>query len=203
MNNEYESTCKGEGLTFNFNVHQIVRLYFKSEYYCSLTSCWKVWWTWQWFYIVFHVCELETYNILGGPSWSWSYGSCMYNYLCNQCECKSHSGQVYHPTRHVLHCHITDNFKVATSQTKFRMPYNNHIISCPITSMRYCHFTRSWSYGSCMYNYLCNQCECKSHSGQVYSIHYVIKFVSDIRQVDHEGPPKIFYVSSSHTCDRF
>ena len=20
-----------------------------------------------------------------GPSWSWSYGSCIYNYLCNQC----------------------------------------------------------------------------------------------------------------------
>jgi len=19
------------------------------------------------------------------PSWSWSYGSCIYNYLCNQC----------------------------------------------------------------------------------------------------------------------
>jgi len=24
-------------------------------------------------------------NLLGGPSWSWSYGSCIYNYLCNQC----------------------------------------------------------------------------------------------------------------------
>jgi len=20
-----------------------------------------------------------------GPPWSWSYGSCIYNYLCNQC----------------------------------------------------------------------------------------------------------------------
>jgi len=20
-----------------------------------------------------------------GPLWSWSYGSCIYNYLCNQC----------------------------------------------------------------------------------------------------------------------
>jgi hypothetical protein len=24
-------------------------------------------------------------NLLGGPSWSWSYGSWIYNYLCSQC----------------------------------------------------------------------------------------------------------------------
>jgi hypothetical protein len=37
----------------------------------------------------------------------------------------------------------------------------------------------SWSYGSWIYNYLWNRC-----SGEVYSIqHYVIVFVSDLRQV--------------------
>jgi len=50
----------------------------------------------------------------------------------------------------------------------------------------------SWScsYGSWIYNYLCNQCyhhwscEIESRSGEVYSIHhYVIKLVSDLRQV--------------------
>jgi len=25
------------------------------------------------------------FTILKGPSWSWSYGSWSYNYLCNQC----------------------------------------------------------------------------------------------------------------------
>jgi hypothetical protein len=49
----------------------------------------------------------------------------------------------------------------------------------------------SWSYGNWIYNYLCNQClspltlrvQTPVH-GEVYSIqHYVIKFVSDLRQV--------------------
>jgi len=25
------------------------------------------------------------YIFTGGPSWSWSYGTWIYNYLCNQC----------------------------------------------------------------------------------------------------------------------
>ena len=50
--------------------------------------------------------------------------------------------------------------------------------------------SRPWSYGSLIYNYLCNQCqppptdvcEFESQSGRgVY--HYVIKFASDLRQV--------------------
>jgi len=44
----------------------------------------------------------------------------------------------------------------------------------------------SWSYGG-IYNYLCKQwsSEFEYRSGEVYSIqHYVIKFVSDLRQVD-------------------
>jgi hypothetical protein len=28
---------------------------------------------------------LQKLPILQGPSWWWSYGSCIYNYLCNQC----------------------------------------------------------------------------------------------------------------------
>jgi len=28
---------------------------------------------------------LSCFQILQGPSWSWSYGSWIYNYLCNQC----------------------------------------------------------------------------------------------------------------------
>ena len=40
-----------------------------------------------------------------------------------------------------------------------------------------------WSY-SWIYNYLCNKCIITNVYGQVYSIqHYVIKFVSDLRQV--------------------
>ena len=45
-------------------------------------------------------------------------------------------------------------------------------------------------YGSCIYNYLCNQClspltrDLESRSRLVYSMqHYAIKFVSDLRQV--------------------
>ena len=44
----------------------------------------------------------------------------------------------------------------------------------------------SWSYGSWIYNYLCNKCLSppmfKSRSGRCVQ-HYVIKFVSDLRQV--------------------
>ena len=49
--------------------------------------------------------------------------------------------------------------------------------------------TWSWSHGSWIYNYLCNQClsplQLRSNlvHDKVYSIHYVIKFVSDLRQV--------------------
>ena len=47
----------------------------------------------------------------------------------------------------------------------------------------------SWSYGSWIYNYICNKClstiNFESRSCEVYSIqHYLIKFVSDLRQVD-------------------
>ena len=46
----------------------------------------------------------------------------------------------------------------------------------------------SWSFGSWIYNYLCNQCNkvvsLNAAQVKVYSIqHYVIKFVSDLRQV--------------------
>jgi len=53
--------------------------------------------------------------------------------------------------------------------------------------------SRSWSYGSWIYNYLCNQCQTKvvssnSADGEVYSIqHYVLKFFSDLRQDGHSG----------------
>jgi hypothetical protein len=41
----------------------------------------------------------------------------------------------------------------------------------------------SWTYGSWIYNYLCNQCLSPVH-GEVYSIqHYVIKFISDLQQI--------------------
>jgi hypothetical protein len=53
----------------------------------------------------------------------------------------------------------------------------------------------SWSYGSWIYNYLWNQCLSpqalwvRIHSGEAYSIqHYVIQFVSDLRQVGGFSP---------------
>jgi hypothetical protein len=39
----------------------------------------------------------DTY-LIPGPSWSWSYGSWIYNYLCNQCLSpliEPRSGEVY------------------------------------------------------------------------------------------------------------
>ena len=53
-------------------------------------------------------------------------------------------------------------------------------------SIHYWGSSWSWSNGSWIYNYLCNQwrCEFEYRSYEVYSIqHYVIKFVSDMRQV--------------------
>jgi len=32
-----------------------------------------------------HQRNLLFYNMFGGPSWLWSYGSWSYNYLCHQC----------------------------------------------------------------------------------------------------------------------
>ena len=37
------------------------------------------------FYILFHTNSAFYIVVSGGPSWSWFYGSCIYNYLCNQC----------------------------------------------------------------------------------------------------------------------
>ena len=31
------------------------------------------------------VPDLHFLNTLKGPLWTWSYGNCIYNYLCNQC----------------------------------------------------------------------------------------------------------------------
>jgi len=65
-------------------------------------------------------------------------------------------------------------------------------------------FLRQWSYGSWIYNYLCNQClsplmlwfESRSWWGVQ---HYVIKFVSDLRQVD--GFLRALQVSSTNKTD--
>jgi hypothetical protein len=36
--------------------------------------------------IIFHIMlDKSYYHVMGGPSWPWSYGSWIYNYLCNQC----------------------------------------------------------------------------------------------------------------------
>jgi len=29
--------------------------------------------------------DINIYDIHSGPSWLWSYGSSIYNYICNQC----------------------------------------------------------------------------------------------------------------------
>jgi len=50
-----------------------------------------------------------------------------------------------------------------------------------------------WSYGSWIYNYLCNHhwcCEFESRSGRGVQ-HYVIKFVNDLRQVSGFLPIKL------------
>ena len=54
-----------------------------------------------------------------------------------------------------------------------------------MTCITYGGTSWSLSYVSWIYNYICNRCEIESHSSEVYSIqhHYVIKFVSDLRQV--------------------
>jgi hypothetical protein len=66
-----------------------------------------------------------------------------------------------------------------------------------------------WSYGNWIYNYLCNQCpittkvvSLNAAHGQVYSIqHYVIKFVSDLRQVGDFF--WVLPVSSTNKIDRY
>ena len=72
-----------------------------------------------------------------------------------------------------------------------------HVYLWTVDAVSYYHFKSptwcmlwSWSYGSWIYNYMCNQClspliqRSNPIHGKVYSIqHYVIKFVSDLRQV--------------------
>jgi hypothetical protein len=70
----------------------------------------------------------------------------------------------------------------------------NNIVVALLILVKICHIMtqRSWSYGSWIYNYLCNRClsplmlwvwTLNPIHGEVYSIkHYVIKFVSDLRQ---------------------
>jgi len=37
------------------------------------------------FIFIFVIVDYENIKFKEGPSWSWSYGSWIYNYLCNQC----------------------------------------------------------------------------------------------------------------------
>jgi len=71
--------------------------------------------------------------------------------------------------------------------------YTSHIVITSFCSMFYGP-SWSWSYGSWTYNYLCNQCllpltlwvriPIMARCTKMYLIqHYVIKFVSDLRQV--------------------
>ena len=70
--------------------------------------------------------------------------------------------------------------------------YSATIVDLIIVACSFNCWGSSWSssYGSWIYDYLCNlsnhhyRCEFESRSGEVYSMqHYVIKFVSDLRQV--------------------
>jgi hypothetical protein len=69
--------------------------------------------------------------------------------------------------------------------------YHKYNVLCVLSFIIYFILRLSWSmFGSWIYNYLFNQCLSPltlwvwSHSDEVYTIqHYVIKFVSDLRQV--------------------
>ena len=126
--------------------------------------------------------------------------SCIYA-LCVSCLCHLHN-----TAKHKDHLSIVLFLK---SYSKFPPPLMNvtfwHFI-CQIIMNRllmegtYTDFWPSWSYGSWIYNYLCNQCPSPLKLGiriplrEVLSIqHYVIKFVSDLRQVcnflwEHQFP---------------
>ena len=47
-------------------------------------------WSWSivlspfYFIIIWNYLHCMLYMIVWGPSWPWSYGSCIYNYLCNK-----------------------------------------------------------------------------------------------------------------------
>jgi hypothetical protein len=46
------------------------------------TNRWN-WLNWNWHFIVGSYFQISLWY--SGPSWSWSYGSWIYNYLCNDC----------------------------------------------------------------------------------------------------------------------
>jgi len=41
--------------------------------------------TFQYFIHIWTPTTIKSFLLYKGPSWSWSYGSWIYNYLCNQC----------------------------------------------------------------------------------------------------------------------
>jgi hypothetical protein len=65
--------------------HLFTNLFLKKSPYCSISK----------YNMLFSLVFLQSFNniiicfmcslFLPGPSWSWSYGSLIYNFLCNQC----------------------------------------------------------------------------------------------------------------------
>jgi hypothetical protein len=49
------------------------------EFFCPLTL------VFQHSSCIYSICQ---YQVSGGPSWSWSYGSWIYNYMCNHLSCE-------------------------------------------------------------------------------------------------------------------
>jgi hypothetical protein len=113
-------------------------------------------------FIAIHV-ESETLNICAPPKYAWLYRYACRKWIMNICI----------PSRH------------------FRLKISVESETLTVVSNSGKGPSWSWLYGSWIYNYRCNQVPITTKvvssnpvHGEVYSIqHYVIKFVSDLRQV--------------------
>jgi hypothetical protein len=105
-------------------------------------------------------------------------------------------------TRHLHHLHFEKSCSLEKYKHIYAYPssaaleftsgflWGSNVVQSLDFCVVFCEIEGLWSYGSWIYNFLCNQClspltcELESRSGEVYSVqHYVIKFVSDLWQV--------------------
>jgi hypothetical protein len=121
------------------------------------------------------------------PSWSWSYGSWIYNYLCNQylsplklwSSSNPVNGEVYSKQHYMIKFvndlrHVTGRWfsPVSSTNKTDRHDITEILLKVALNIININQTYRHW------------RCDFESHPGEVYSIqHYVIKLVSDLRQL--------------------
>jgi hypothetical protein len=90
------------------------------------------------------------------PSWSWSYGGVIYNYICHIlhdiCSCKSHNHMI---TTKMAPC-ISVIYDIGSCKSHHHMVTTTIMITTTTATCISVIPSWSWSYGGVIYNYICH-----------------------------------------------